>query len=157
MVTPVGAQRKGEAMSIAAEFRAFISRGSVIDLAVGIIIGAAFTAIVNSLVNDILMPPVGWIMGGLDFTNYFIVLGPGEFATLEAAKAAGIATINYGLFINATIKFLIVAIALFLIIKQVNRFRIKEAAKPASPPKQELLLAEIRDLLKAQNTGAAAE
>ena len=97
------------------EFKAFISRGNVVDLAVGIIIGAAFTAIVTSLVNDILMPPLGWILGGLDFTNYFIVLGSGDYATLDAAKAAGAATINYGLFLNAVIKFLIVAWALFIL------------------------------------------
>ncbi|MFM2044401.1 MAG: hypothetical protein RLY86_2977 [Pseudomonadota bacterium] len=132
------------------EFKAFISRGNVVDLAVGIIIGAAFTAIVTSLVNDILMPPLGWILGGLDFTNYFIVLGSGDYATLESAKAAGAATINYGLFVNAVIKFLIVAWALFILIKQVNRFRIREEAKPTAPPKQEILLEEIRDLLKAR-------
>lgn len=131
------------------EFKKFIARGNVLDLAVGIIIGAAFTAIVNSLVNDILMPPLGYVMGGLDFTNYFIALGPGDFTTLDQAKQAGIATINYGLFLIALIKFIIVAWALFLIIKQINRFRTKEEAKPAAPPAQEVLLTEIRDLLKA--------
>lgn len=140
------------------EFRAFISRGNVIDLAVGIIIGAAFTAIVNSLVNDILMPPLGFLMGGLDFSNYFIALSLEQFTTLEEAKKAGVATINYGLFINAVIKFLIVGFAIFILVKQVNRFRAKEDAKPAAPPKQEALLEEIRDILKAQTkAGVPAE
>lgn len=140
------------------EFRAFISRGNVIDLAVGIIIGAAFTAIVNSLVNDILMPPLGFIMGGLDFTNYFIALSADSYVTLEDAKKAGVATINYGLFLNAVIKFLIVGFAIFILVKQVNRFRAKEDAKPAPKSPQEVLLAEIRDLLKAQSkAGVAAE
>lgn len=140
------------------EFRAFISRGNVIDLAVGIIIGAAFTAIVNSLVNDILMPPLGFLMGGLDFSNYFIALSLEQFTTLEEAKKAGVATINYGLFINAVIKFLIVGFAIFILVKQVNRFRAKEDAKPAAPPKQEALLEEIRDILKTQTkAGVPAE
>lgn len=140
------------------EFRAFISRGNVIDLAVGIIVGAAFTAIVNSLVNDILMPPLGFVMGGLDFTNYFIALSMQEFATLEEAKKAGVATINYGLFLNAVIKFLIVGFAIFVLVKQVNRFRAKEEAKPAPVPPQEAILAEIRDILKAQaRSGVPAE
>src|SRR5215472_9850338 len=118
------------------EFREFISRGSVVDLAVGVIIGAAFTAIVNSLVNDILMPPIGMLLGGIDFSNFFITLKGGSFPTLDAAKAAGGVTINYGLFINACIRFLIVAFAIFLIVKQVNRFRRTEEAKPAPPPAQ---------------------
>jgi large conductance mechanosensitive channel len=132
------------------EFREFISRGSVVDLAVGVIIGAAFTAIVNSLVNDILMPPIGMLLGGIDFSNFFVTLKGGSYPTLDAAKAAGAVTINYGLFINACIRFLIVAFAIFLIVKQVNRFRRTEEAKPAPPPAQEVLLTEIRDLLKAR-------
>jgi large conductance mechanosensitive channel len=133
------------------EFREFISRGNVIDLAVGIIIGAAFTAIVNSLVNDILMPPIGLVLGGIDFSNFFITLKGGSFPTLDAAKAAGAVTVNYGLFINACIRFLIVAFAVFLLVKQVNRFRRKEEQKPAPPPpRQEVLLEEIRDLLKSR-------
>lgn len=130
------------------EFKKFVSRGNVIDLAVGIIIGAAFTGIVNSLVNDILMPPLGLVTGGLDFTNYFVALGPGDYLTLEEAKKAGVATINYGLFLNAVIKFLIVSFAIFILVKQVNRFRAKEDAAPTPPSKQEVLLAEIRDVLK---------
>jgi len=135
------------------EFREFISRGSVIDLAVGVIIGAAFTAIVNSLVNDILMPPLGMLLGGIDFSNFFITLkGGGPYPTLDAAKAAGAVTVNYGLFINACIRFLIVAFAIFLLVKQVNRFHRKEAEQPPPPPPpQEVLLAEIRDLLKARS------
>jgi large conductance mechanosensitive channel len=127
------------------EFREFISRGNVIDLAVGIIVGAAFTAIVNSLVSDILMPPLGFLLGGIDFSNYFVDLSGGNYPALKAAQDAGAATINYGLFINAVIKFLIVSFAVFLLVRQVNRFR---QVKPAAKPAQEKLLEEIRDLLK---------
>lgn len=131
------------------EFKAFIMRGNVLDLAVGIIIGAAFTGIVNSLVADVIMPPIGLLMGGIDFSNFFLVLkGDGEFATLKAAKEAGAVTINYGLFINQVINFLIVGFAIFMIVKQANRFKKAEDAAPPAPPKSELLLAEIRDLLK---------
>ena len=130
-------------------FKAFISRGNVIDLAVGIIIGAAFTGIVNSLVNDIIMPPVGVLLGQVDFSNLFLVLTkPGDYASVAAAKEAGAATLNYGLFVNSVINFLIVAFAVFILVKQVNRFRRQEEAKPAAPPRSEALLEEIRDLLK---------
>lgn len=131
------------------EFKEFISRGNVIDLAVGIIIGAAFTGIVTSLVNDVIMPPIGMAMGGIDFSNFFLVLkGDGDYATLKAAKEAGAVTINYGVFINTVINFLIVAAAVFILVKQVNRFKRNEAAAPAAPTKSEELLTEIRDLLK---------
>jgi len=130
------------------EFKKFISRGNVIDLAVGIIIGSAFTAIVTSLVNDVLMPPLGYVMGGIDFSDYFFSLSGGDYATLAAAKEAGAATINYGLFINAVLKFFIVAWAVFILVKQVNRLHKKEAAAPALPTKDQQLLTEIRDLLK---------
>ena len=131
------------------EFKAFISRGNVIDLAVGIIIGVAFTGIVNSLVNDVIMPPIGVLLGQVDFSNMFLVLTkPGDYASVAAAKEAGAATLNYGLFINSVINFLIVAFAVFILVKQVNRFRHKEEAKPAAPPRSEVLLEEIRDLLK---------
>lgn len=133
------------------EFKQFIARGNVIDLAVGIIIGAAFTAIVNSLVNDVIMPPIGKITGGVDFSNLFIVLGSGDYPSLEAAKAAGAATINYGVFINTVINFFIIAFAIFILVKQVNRLRRQEAAAPSAPPaptRSELLLEEIRDLLR---------
>lgn len=133
------------------EFKEFISRGNVIDLAVGIIIGAAFTSIVNSLVNDVLMPPIGYIMGGIDFSDYFINLSGGDYPSLAAAREAGAAVIAYGAFINAVINFFIVAAAVFLIVKAVNRVRRKEAEKPAEPPaptREEQVIMEIRDLLK---------
>lgn len=133
------------------EFREFAMRGNVIDLAVGIIIGAAFTTVVNSLVNDIIMPPIGYIMNGIDFSNFFLVLKGDDYASLQAAKDAGAVTINYGQFINAVINFLIVAFAVFILVKQVNRFRKQEAAAPAEPPApttSEKLLTEIRDLLR---------
>ncbi len=133
------------------EFKQFISRGNVIDLAVGIILGAAFTGIVNSLVADIIMPPVGKVMGGIDFKDYFFNLSGGEYATLTAAKTAGAATINYGLFLNQVVNFVIVGFAIFMLVKQVNRFQKKQEANPAAPPRQEILLEEIRDLLKHSN------
>ena len=130
------------------EFKKFALRGNVIDLAVGIIIGAAFTTIVNSLVNDILMPPLGLIIGGIDFTDFFITMkGDGGYTTWAAAKEAGAVTLNYGIFVNAVIRFMIVAFAVFLLIRQMNRLVAKKEAAPA-PTKQEVLLAEIRDLLK---------
>src|SRR2546423_8428364 len=110
------------------EFREFAMRGNVIDLAVGIMLGAAFTTIVNSLVNDIIMPPLGLIIGGIDFSNFFVTLKGGSYATLDAAKSDGAVTINYGLFINAVIKFLIVAFAIFILIKQINRMQRQEPA-----------------------------
>lgn len=132
------------------EFRDFAVRGNVVDLAVGIIIGAAFTSIVNSLVKDIIMPPIGYIMGGIDFSNFFITLSGGDYETLKAAQDSGAVTINYGLFVNAVINFLIVAFAIFLLVKQINRFK-KEASEtpPPAPSESEKLLAEIRDLLKS--------
>ena len=135
------------------EFRDFTMRGNVIDLAVGIILGAAFTTIVNSLVNDIIMPPLGLLIGGLDFSNFFVTLKGGSYPTPEAAKAAGAVTLNYGLFINAVLRFVIVAFAIFLLVKQVNRLRLEksaEAAPPPPPPREEVLLTEIRDLLDAR-------
>jgi len=135
------------------EFREFAMRGNVVDLAVGIILGAAFTTIVNSLVNDIIMPPIGLLLGGIDFSNFFVTLKGGPYPTLDAAKAAGAATVNYGLFINAVIRFVIVAFAIFILVKQINRLQREEPSEPApppEPPRQEVLLAEIRDLLKAR-------
>lgn len=133
------------------EFKQFIARGNVIDLAVGIIMGAAFTGIVNSLVKDILMPPIGKIMGGIDFSNFFLNLSEGTYATLKAAQEAGAATVNYGLFANQVINFLIVSFAVFMLVKQVNRFKRQEEQKPTvAPPRQEVLLEEIRDLLKTK-------
>jgi large conductance mechanosensitive channel len=136
-------------MKIFQEFKAFAMRGNMIDLAVGIVIGAAFTGIVNSLVSDLINPIIGAVIGGTDFSNYFVVMsGGGPFATLADAQAAGAATLNYGLFINAVIRFLVVALALFILIKQINR--LIGTAKPAeAPPTPEevLLLREIRDSL----------
>ena len=135
------------------EFKEFIARGSVIDLAVGIIIGAAFTAIVNSLVNDIIMPPIGLLLGGIDFSDFFITLkGPSQ-ATLKAARDSGAVVIAYGQFINAVIKFVIVALAVFLLIKQVNTFLRKKPPEPEAPPPptpEVELLTQIRDLLKSR-------
>jgi large conductance mechanosensitive channel len=114
------------------EFKKFIARGNVLDMAVGIIIGAAFTTVVNSLVNDVIMPPIGRVTGGVDFSNLFIDLSGVGYATLAEAKEAGAATINYGLFLNALVTFLIVAFAVFLLVKAVNRAMVRE--KPAAPP-----------------------
>jgi large conductance mechanosensitive channel len=105
------------------EFRTFIMRGNMIDLAVGIVIGAAFTGVVTSFVSDILMPPIGLLLGRVDFANLFVTLGSGSFPTVAAAKAAGVPTLNYGLFINTLINLLIVGFAVFLVVKQVNRLR----------------------------------
>lgn len=151
----MASEKRGMVRASIEEFRTFISRGNVIDLAVGIIMGAAFTAIVNSLVQDVIMPPIGAILGGLDFSNYFVTLKAGEtYATLEAAKTAGVPTLNYGLFINAIIKFMIVAFAVFWLVKMVNSIKnaIEEEAKtPEKKPADIALLEEIRDLLKAQS------
>lgn len=130
------------------EFKAFISRGNVIDLAVGIIIGAAFTGIVNSLVGDVVMPVVGYLAHGIDFSNYFYALSDGDYASLKAAKDAGAPVIAYGQFINQVINFFIVSFVIFMVVKQVNRFKKAEEAVPSAPTKTEALLAEIRDLLK---------
>ena len=133
------------------EFRAFIMRGNVLDLAVAVIIGAAFGAVVGSLVNDILMPPIGMLLGGVDFSNLFINLSGGSFATLAAAEEAGAAVIRYGVFLNTLINFLIVAFAIFMVLKAANSMQKKQEAAPAAPPAlttEEKLLGEIRDLLK---------
>jgi large conductance mechanosensitive channel len=138
-------------MSIASEFKTFIARGNVIDLAVGVVIGAAFTAIVGSLVSDIINPIIGMILGGLDFSNYYLDLSMGGYETLDAAKKAGAPLIMYGLFINAVIKFLIVAFVVFILVKNVNKLKDKlvkaEEAAPAATPEDVLLLREIRDAL----------
>ncbi|HTV89114.1 MAG TPA: large-conductance mechanosensitive channel protein MscL [Stellaceae bacterium] len=137
------------------EFRDFAMRGNVVDLAVGIILGAAFTTIVNSLVNDIIMPPLGLLIGGIDFSDFFLTLKGGSYSTLAAAKAAGAVTINYGMFVNAVIRFLIVAFAIFILVKQINRLTRPretpaEPPAPEPPPREEILLTEIRDILKAR-------
>lgn len=135
------------------EFKEFALRGNVVDMAVGIIIGGAFGTIVKSLVSDILMPPIGLAMGGVDFTNIFTTLDGPVRPTLEAAQEAGAVTMNWGLFINSVISFLIVAFALFLVIKAMNNLKRQEEEAPeapAEPPRNEVLLEEIRDLLKKQ-------
>ena len=119
------------------EFRKFIVRGNVIDLAVGIVIGAAFTTVVKSFVDDILMPPIGRITGGVDFSDLFIDLSPGDYESLAAAQEAGAATINYGLFLNNLIAFVIVAFAVFLVARAYDRFRTLEAAEPPGAAEQE--------------------
>jgi len=143
-------------MKLIQEFKKFAMRGNVIDMAVGIIIGAAFGKIVSSLVADILMPPIGKLMGNVDFSSLFIVLGSGSYQSIAAAKAAGAATLNYGLFINTVINFIIVVFAIFMILKGVNTMWRNEEAKavskpPPGPSGEEKLLAEIRDLLKPNN------
>lgn len=123
------------------EFKEFAMRGNVVDMAVGIVIGAAFGAIVTSLVKDIIMPPIGLALGGLDFANLFILLKegspPAPYPSLEAAQAAGAVTINYGLFINAVINFIIVAFAIYLVIRAINRLRREQEASPAEPTTRE--------------------
>jgi len=134
------------------EFKEFAVKGNVLDMAVGIIIGGAFGTIVKSFVSDIIMPPIGQMLGGVDFSNLFHVLGGGgSFDSLAAAQEAGAATINYGLFINNCISFLIVAFAVFMMVRAVNSMRRQEEAAPAAPPEpsaEEKLLIEIRDVLK---------
>ena len=117
------------------DFKAFVKRGNVLDMAVGIIIGAAFGTVIKSLVDDIIMPPIGLLLGGVDFTNLFITLGSGQYDSLAAAKEAGAATINYGLFINNVISFLIVAFAVFLLVRSFERMQAKEKVEepPAEP------------------------
>ncbi len=119
------------------ELKTFIMRGNVVDLAVGVIIGAAFGTIVTSLVNDVLMPPIGRLLGGVDFKDFFISLSGQSFPTLAAAKAAGAPTLNYGAFVNSVIHFLIVAFAMFLLVQQVNRLFPKPSAAPTAPAMKE--------------------
>jgi large conductance mechanosensitive channel len=119
------------------EFKEFAMRGNVLDMAIGIIIGAAFGKIVTSLVGDVLMPPIGLLLGKLDFSNLFINLSGQHFASLTDAKAAGVATINYGLFLNTIIDFVIVAFAIFLLIRQVNRLKRQPEPAPAVPTTKE--------------------
>ncbi len=117
------------------EFRAFIARGNVVDLAIGVIIGGAFGKIVTSLVNDIIMPPIGLILGNVNFSDLFISLNGKSFASLADAQAAGVPTLNYGLFLNTVIDFLIVAFVVFLLVKQINRMKKPEPASAASATK----------------------
>lgn len=134
------------------EFKEFAMKGNMLDMAVGIIIGAAFGAIISSLVDDVIMPPIGLLLGGVDFSQMFVVLkGEGDFPTIQLAQEAGAVTWNLGLFINSIIKFLIIAAALFMVVKGVNAMRKQEAeapAEPPAPPQDVVLLTEIRDLLR---------
>jgi large conductance mechanosensitive channel len=140
------------------ELKEFAVKGNVLDMAVGIIIGAAFGTVVRSLVDDVIMPPIGLLIGGVDFSQLFVVLQQGDplgpYATMEAAQQAGAVTLNYGTFINTIISFLIVAFAVFLLVRGYNRLRAAAeepaASAPVEPPKEQQLLAEIRDILRAQ-------
>lgn len=133
------------------EFKEFAIKGNVIDMAVGVVIGGAFGKIVNSLVADVIMPPIGLLLGKVDFSNLFLNLSGKPVESLAEAKKAGLATLNYGLFLNTCIEFLIIAFAIFLVVKQINRLKREAPPAPAAPPEpsnEEKLLAEIRDLLK---------
>jgi large conductance mechanosensitive channel len=135
-------------MKMIQEFREFAVKGNAVDMAVGIIIGGAFGKIVTSIVNDVIMPPIGLLLGGVDFTGLFLNLGDGDFQTLAAAEEAGAPTLNYGSFLQNTIDFLIIAFVIFLLVRGVNSLRKKEDDKPAAPPtpsEEILLLREIRD------------
>ena len=134
------------------EFKEFAVRGNVVDMAVGIIIGAAFGKIVDSLVKDVIMPPIGLVLGKVDFANLFVVLregtAAGPYLTVEAAQKAGAVTFNYGMFINTLISFVIVAFAVFLLIRALLRLKLQEEKKPAATPEEIVLLREIRDSVK---------
>ena len=135
------------------EFKAFAMRGNVVDMAVGIIIGAAFGKIISSLVADVIMPPIGLLMGGVDFSNLFIDLSGVGHASVVAAEAAGAPIIKYGIFINTVLDFVIIAFAIFMLIRGLSNMQKKEAEKPAAPPEpsaEEKLLTEIRDLLSSR-------
>ena len=137
------------------EFKDFAMKGNVLDMAIGVIIGGAFGKIVSSLVSDVLMPPIGLLLGGVDFSSLFLNLTGTPQPSLTAAKAAGAPTINYGVFLQATFDFIIIAFIIFLLVKQMNRFK-KEAtpappAPPAGPTNEEKLLMEIRDVLKSRH------
>ena len=139
------------------EFKKFAVKGNMLDMAVGIIIGAAFGTIIQSLVNDVLMPPIGMLLGGVDFTDLFLTISQGSpegpYATLAAAQEAGAVTINYGVFVNSLVSFLIIAFSVFMVVRSFNKLKAKEEEKPAAPaeaPKGIGLLTEIRDLLKSQ-------
>ncbi len=143
-------------MAMIKEFREFAMRGNVVDMAVGIVIGAAFGAIVKSFVDDVLMPPIGVLLGNVDFSDLFAVITegspPGPYATLAAAQEAGAATLNYGLFVNTVVSFLIIAFAVFMVIKALNKMKEQEekTEEAPQPSSEEVLLTEIRDILKAK-------
>jgi large conductance mechanosensitive channel len=140
------------------EFKEFALKGNVVDLATGVIIGAAFGGIVTSLVSDVIMPPIGLVTGGVDFKEKFYLLKAGAkaappYATLDAAKAAGAVTLNYGAFANTVLSFLIVAATIFLMVQLIHRLRAEEPPEPVTTPRSEVLLEEIRDLLKSRPRG----
>lgn len=140
------------------EFREFAVKGNMLDLAIGLVLGSAFGAIVSSLVKDIIMPPIGWLLGGRDFSALFVVMKDGKdtagpYVSLADAQKAGAITLNYGVFVNAIFTFIVVALAMFFVVKTMNKLKKKEEAAPAAPPKSEVLLEEIRDLLKAKGSG----
>jgi large conductance mechanosensitive channel len=140
-------------MSFASEFKEFAVRGNVVDLAVGVIIGAAFGKIVDSVVNDLVMPVVGKVTGGLEFTNYFLPLSnvpAGVPHTLKAMKEAGVPVLAWGNFANIVLNFVILALVVFLMVREFNRVRRREAPAPAAPPEQVVLLREIRDAVRAR-------
>jgi large conductance mechanosensitive channel len=135
------------------EFKKFAMRGNVVDMAVGIIIGTAFGKIVTSFVNDVIMPPIGLLLGNADFSDLFVSLGGGAYPSVAAAEEAGAPIIKYGIFINTVLDFVIVAFTIFMVIRGMNRLKRKEEVEPAPPPAptaEEKLLAEIRDVLKSQ-------
>ncbi len=135
------------------EFKEFAMKGNVLDMAIGVIIGGAFGKIVSSLVSDVLMPPLGLLMGKVDFSSLFIDLSRTSPPSLAAAKAAGAPTLNYGVFLQSVFDFIIIAFVIFMLVKQVNRFKKETPPPPASPPaltNEEKLLTEIRDLLKGR-------
>lgn len=141
-------------MGLLNEFREFAVKGNAFDLAVGVIIGAAFGKIVDSLVKDVIMPPLGLLLGGINFNNLFFTLGDGDFPTLAAAREAGVATLNYGVFIQTMVDFTIITFAIFMVIKLMNRLRRQNEEKAAEsapepvPSEEVLLLREIRDSLR---------
>lgn len=138
-------------MSFVQEFREFAMRGNVVDLAVGVVIGAAFGKVVTSLVQDVIMPPLGALLGGVDFKHLFLSLSGETFATLADAEKAGAPLIKYGVFIQTIVDFIIIAFAIFMVVKIINRLKRQEEAAPAAPaptPEEVLLLREIRDTLK---------
>ena len=135
------------------EFRAFVARGSVVDLAVGIVIGAAFTSVVNSFVEDLLMPPLGVLTGGVDFTELYVNLGPDDFPSHAAAEAAGAPTLDYGIFLNQLISFGIVALAVFVLARSYNRFRTAEENAPPAATEKECPFCLMRIPLRARRCG----
>ena len=139
------------------EFKEFVMRGNVVDMAVGIVIGVAFGGIIKSLVADVLMPPIGLLLGGVDFSNLFMVIkegtAAGPFATVAAAKEAGAVTLNYGLFLNTIVSFLIIAFAIFFVVRGINRLKKEEEAPPAEPTTKECPLCLSTIPIKASRCG----